>query len=245
MTTVAGTPVPVSVRANGTNTGVDVTGTGFTLQVSAQTPGGSSTPLGASGSVRLDQGGTVRTDGSGFQAGGSVRVYVLSTPVLLGTLTANASGDFAGSLPVPTTLAPGAHTLQVNGYTASGQVRSISLGIQVVAPSAAAGPRTLGTRVIFAYESSALTLNARRSLRALVRQVGESGTPRSIVVGVVRSVGAKRTDIALARSRAARVTNYLRAIGLEGVIVTKVAKAPVTNTYQSRRVNVSVTVQGG
>lgn len=240
VTTVGGTAVPVIVRANGTNTALDVAGPAFTLQVAAQTPNGSAVPLAANGSLLLDQGGTVRAVGTGYESGAPVRVYMLSTPVLLGTLTADANGAFAGVLAIPASVTPGLHTLQINGYTPNGQVRSVSLGVEIATPGASNKP--LGTRVVFAYKSSELTKRAQRSLKALVGQVPTDGTPRTIVVGVVRAAGANAADVTLARARAKKVTAYLRSEGLTGAIVTKVAKARVTNTYQSRRVNISITM---
>src|SRR5690606_36479010 len=75
-------------------------------------------------------GASVYLSGYGFEPGTVVTVYLFSDPALVGQLPVDGSGRFGGSLPVPTGLEAGNHTLQANGVVAGGQGnRSISVGL--------------------------------------------------------------------------------------------------------------------
>jgi hypothetical protein len=58
-----------------------------------------------------------------------------STPVNLGTLTANASGQAGGSFTVPPDVAVGAHTVVLTGNSAAGAPRTVSLPLTVAVAS--------------------------------------------------------------------------------------------------------------
>jgi LPXTG-motif cell wall-anchored protein len=80
------------------------------------------------------QAGTeVLAAGEGLAPGTFVDVWVFSEPRLLGRLLVDANGDTIGTLPVPADLVAGDHTLQINGQVPGGGLRSISLGIRVLA----------------------------------------------------------------------------------------------------------------
>jgi LPXTG-motif cell wall-anchored protein len=78
-------------------------------------------------------GGTVQFSGSGCGPNEQLSVLFDDRPV--GTLTANANGEFAGSLGIPQSTTPGVHTLKVRGKTCE-----LSVTINVVAPQAQARP---------------------------------------------------------------------------------------------------------
>jgi LPXTG-motif cell wall-anchored protein len=70
------------------------------------------------GGITVDQptitpGGTETFRGTGCQANETLTVLFDGT--VIGTITANANGDFAGSVTIPKTAAPGTHTLTVKG----------------------------------------------------------------------------------------------------------------------------------
>jgi hypothetical protein len=60
--------------------------------------------------------------GSGYRANTDVTVSIASDPVVLGTLTTNGSGAFAGTFTVPCTVGAGAHT--VTATATGGTTRS-------------------------------------------------------------------------------------------------------------------------
>jgi hypothetical protein len=59
---------------------------------------------------------------------------LFSEPTLLGNVTTTETGEFVGQEALPESLAPGNHTLQLNGVSANGKIRSISLGLVIVEP---------------------------------------------------------------------------------------------------------------
>jgi hypothetical protein len=78
--------------------------------------------------------------GSGYTPGEEATATVFSTPILVGTYTADGSGVVTGTFTVPD-LDPGRHTLRVVGTT-SGVIRASSF--TVVAEEAGAAPVTPG-----------------------------------------------------------------------------------------------------
>lgn len=77
------------------------------------------------------RGGYVLVRGDGFKPGSTAEVWIFSTPLKLGSLTVDSDGSFRGMLSLPTSLTVGAHTVQVNGVTASSESASTSVGIRM------------------------------------------------------------------------------------------------------------------
>src|SRR5690606_36562532 len=110
-------------------------GDGYALMLSSLGMNGERIPISAIDAViRLVRGAgaTVYISGNGFEPGTVVTVYLFSVPELVGHLTVDGSGNFAGTLPVPTNLELGQHTLQANGIVAGGGERSVSVGLLLV-----------------------------------------------------------------------------------------------------------------
>lgn len=76
------------------------------------------------------QGGDISLTGVGFAAGESVQVWLHSDPVLLATVTADASGVLQATVTIPASAAPGAHEIVVTGLTSNG---SASAALTVLA----------------------------------------------------------------------------------------------------------------
>jgi hypothetical protein len=85
------------------------------------------------GSLQLTPRGEVEVSGTGFQPGSLVDVWLFSDPVFVGTALVEADGTFSVRLTVPIELQAGSHTLQANGLSESGNVRSLNLGVEVLA----------------------------------------------------------------------------------------------------------------
>ncbi len=104
----------------------------FELRLAAQCASGCIIQTDSSGRqvIELESSGAARVQGNGFQPGSVVDVWLFSDPLYLGQLLVDGSGDFSGSLPLPS-IAPGNHTLQVNGTSADGKPRSADLGVLV------------------------------------------------------------------------------------------------------------------
>lgn len=79
--------------------------------------------------------------GSGFRPGSTVEVFFRSDPVLLGTLTATATGVVSGSFEVPEGAEPGRHTVELRGVDPDGDPRVLSVTVTVAGATAAPGER--------------------------------------------------------------------------------------------------------
>ncbi len=85
-------------------------------------------------------GGTFSVSSDGWAPGSQVEVTLLSTPVVLGTLTADSTGHVEGTFPVPAGTTPGAHTVQVDGHDPSGAPRTVTFALTVTPSSAGTAP---------------------------------------------------------------------------------------------------------
>jgi hypothetical protein len=207
-------------------------------------------PLGADGGLVLAPSGSLPLAATGYSANSSVFVYLMSTPILLGVLQVDANGAMSGELELPRNLIPGSHTLQINGYSASGQLRSVSLGVSVA--NEATPAQRWGTRVVFEYGSSKLTMRAKMSLVALVRQMQtlSNGAPESrganrfavttTVAGALREEGGRPSDRILAMRRATTVASFLKSRGLLGEVRTVTRMTSVFNRATDRFVEVAI-----
>jgi outer membrane protein OmpA-like peptidoglycan-associated protein len=231
---VAGQSTPVTVTRNSATKVADVSGPGFTMRLYGVSPEGGSLGFTSSGALVIEQDRQVRIEGAGFQPNSPVTVYMFSTPVSLGTVTTDSYGNFSGAVPVPTTVAPGAHTVQVNGYSTSGQVRSLSMLAELRSDS-----RNASATVAFKGKGTKLTKKAKKKLDALVRRTKAT----AVTTTVLGSVGpGARNATPLARARLAAVISYLQSRGLAGDFVTKPYGGKVLKQGTSaKRTTVTVT----
>ncbi len=88
-------------------------------------------PLDEFGNVVLNEERLVQFSGTGFQPNSPVKVWLFSEPVRLADLTTDADGNFVGQAQLPEGIPTGEHTVQLNGLTKDGQLRSVSLGVVV------------------------------------------------------------------------------------------------------------------
>lgn len=86
--------------------------------------------------VRLDQSSVGTTSGSGFMAGTLASVWLFSEPTLMATVTVDDNGEFSSEFLVDARLiAPGEHTLQVQGVGQDGLLKAANLGVVVEQPA--------------------------------------------------------------------------------------------------------------
>ena len=83
-----------------------------------------------------ERGQLVTVTGSGFLGSSNVIVELLSTPVRLGTLKANAQGAVSGEVRIPLGTELGAHDIKLTGSNAAGAAVERSVPITVVASTA-------------------------------------------------------------------------------------------------------------
>lgn len=72
-------------------------------------------------------GDTITLKGAGYQSGEALEIWLLSTPVQLATVTADASGTFSVTVTIPASTPPGAHTLEVRGAQSGVFARSFTV----------------------------------------------------------------------------------------------------------------------
>ncbi|GAA1439090.1 lamin tail domain-containing protein [Leifsonia poae] len=92
-------------------------------------PGSASVSLGLG---TISAGSTLHLSASGFDAGETVEIWLHSTPVKLAALSATSTGTIATTVTIPSTTAPGAHTLVVEGVS-SGVTGSAPLTVTAAA----------------------------------------------------------------------------------------------------------------
>ena len=183
-----------------------------TVSMRADTTTGQPQPLGGDGALQIQDDGSVRVEGIGMV--GTVDVFAFSQPLYLGRVLVRPDGSFAGSLPVPTTLGPGRHTLQLVGDAQNGAEVAVSLGVEKTA-STSSTPITAksSTRIQFAANSAVLTDTARSELRRLGTRTGKDAL-RVVSIGYVQRTKSQGNDQRLSRARAQAAADYLRLLGV-------------------------------
>jgi len=256
---VNGVPATVTVAPNAQRaaTALDVSGPDFTMKLSGT--GDDADPLGltprnalilqskkkSSRSGRLAK-CVLRTplavsSGTGFKAGSPVRMYILPS-TYIGELMADASGNYSGSLPVPVGVLAGDQTLQANGFSPSGAVRSLSLGIEVKRGREVTTKAEKGS-VFFEPLSTVISPQGEATLNGLVRKAKKQGV-RTVVLGFVQETTTTSNDGSLSTQRARAVASYLRDRGLKGAYSVR-GDGVGGPGDAARRVNVNVTYQSG
>jgi hypothetical protein len=108
---------------------------GFRLSVSAVDNLGSVAAVSPEGAIVLRHGDFVALSGEGFQSGSDAVVWLFSTPRRLGIVRVPTNGAFNVRLQIVDDVELGSHTIQVNGVSAEGAVRSLNLAVVIRATS--------------------------------------------------------------------------------------------------------------
>ena len=133
-------PGKASVTVGGEASTVDVGREGNQLVVTAgrikATVGaldssGAIAPLDPEGNVRLNPGDPVRVNAEGFKPGTTVRVWLLSTPTLLGSVKVAGDGSVSASFTVPKGVSNGSHRIVIEATTAEGKPATLAVGVKV------------------------------------------------------------------------------------------------------------------
>lgn len=127
--TVNGVASPVTVSTDG---GIwKVTGDDFTASVESYKADGTLVPDSQGRLVVLND-GSITVSGSGYLPGSTVDVWLLGGSKLLGQATVGLDGTFSADFAVPAGLALGDNTLQINGLSEDGELRTLSTGLLLV-----------------------------------------------------------------------------------------------------------------
>ena len=154
----------VVVEPNSEDTGLEISGNGFTMSLDGLDGLGHPLNLDANGVLLLQANRSVQTSGTGFRANSNVELYInpptsrsarvshatRAKAIYVGTLLTNASGSFSGVTQLPMSVTAGVHMLQAVGITPGNQRRAMTLGVKVKADVAAPGVVTRPSIVVTA-----------------------------------------------------------------------------------------------
>ncbi len=110
---------------------VNLPATVTTTTTFSQTPSVGFGESGSNTSASVSPGGQITVHGSGFKPNSEISATLHSSPVLLGTVTANASGTFVQKFAVPKNTSIGNHQLVVSGINSSDASVSSTLSLTV------------------------------------------------------------------------------------------------------------------
>ena len=107
----------------------------FRLTVTAMTATGEMSQVNTRGTITLTHGHYITVTGDGYKPGTEVVAWLFSKPKRLGTIRVATNGSFESQFLVDSNVEFGEHTAQFNGLTASGELRSLNLAVDVVEPT--------------------------------------------------------------------------------------------------------------
>jgi len=137
LATSGGIPERVSLTGLPDTGTVAVEGDGWLISVTASRDNGVVENSDGNVLVRLNQSSVGLTEGRGFLPGTLATVWLFSDPTLVSTVTVDEDGQFAAEFLVDARLiAPGEHTLQVQGVGYDGFIKAANLGVLVEQPMA-------------------------------------------------------------------------------------------------------------
>jgi hypothetical protein len=134
-----GSPVEIQLVRTDEDNGFVLLGDGWQVALEATDLSGAPLRLDDSGNIVLNTDRFVQFSGSGFAPGSVIKVWLFSDPAEISEVIAGASGAFVGQAQLPEGIPTGEHTVQLNGLTKDGQLRSVSLGV-VVQPDLVVAP---------------------------------------------------------------------------------------------------------
>jgi hypothetical protein len=135
LATSGGIPESVSIAGVPEAGRVVVEGNAWVIGVNADSDNGSVENTDGGVLMRLYPSSVGQWSGSGFMPGTLATVWLFSEPTLMTTVTIDENGEFSSEFLVDGRLiAPGEHTLQVQGVGADGYIKAANLGVLVEQP---------------------------------------------------------------------------------------------------------------
>ncbi|MFZ9804565.1 MAG: InlB B-repeat-containing protein, partial [Ilumatobacteraceae bacterium] len=183
---------------------------------------GGSTGLTASSSTPLE----IAT--GSFIASTPVQVWLFSTPLLLAETTVDENGNFAAEINLPSSLASGSHTLQIQGYVyASGGAAEVTANIGISITR-----KTLKTwSTTFPMFSSAISARQKSTWQKFVAD--HKSPELSCVLTPTSPSSPSVANLQLFNKRMLNVTTFLKLSGCTNI--TTVESAPLTKNSNINR----------
>jgi len=104
----------------------------FQIAVAAADEQGNFSEVNERGAVVVRHGHFITVSGEGYQPGSEAVAWLFSVPNRLGVIRIDDDGTFSSRLPVDASVAIGEHTVQVNGLTTVGELRSVNLAVEIL-----------------------------------------------------------------------------------------------------------------
>jgi uncharacterized repeat protein (TIGR02543 family) len=214
------TPVSTTVTTDKQGITVVTPDWQFSLKVAASaTPGSAPTEAVSGTQLVVAAGATVAVAGEQFQAGTQVKVWLRSTPQLLGTVTVNTDGSFASSLPIPAGLEVGNHTLVLQGLNNKNELQNAQASLLVKAASAA--PETVKQlKIYFPVGGARVSFVTHRGLVAAANVV--RGLKNVSVVATTYYLHSVSRPLALkiGAARARVISAVLAKVGVKNPVIS-------------------------
>ena len=105
---------------------------GFNLTISSRNTNGEAVALGSNGRILVKHDNTISISGEGFAPNSLAKTWLFSSPRELGAINVNPDGTFAADHPIGKDIKVGLHTAQINGTSPDGEIRSLSISVEVV-----------------------------------------------------------------------------------------------------------------
>jgi hypothetical protein len=214
------TPVSTTVTSDKQGITVVTPDWQFSLKVAASaTPGSVPTDAVSGTQLVVAAGATVAVAGEQFQAGTQVKVWLRSTPQLLGTVTVNPDGSFASSLPIPAGLEIGNHTLVLQGLNNKNELQNAQASLLVKAASTA--PETVKQlKIYFPVGGARVSLIAHRGIVAFMHAIaGQKNIQVTTSTYYLHSV-SRKLALKIGAARSAVLVNQLRRVGIDAKVIT-------------------------
>ena len=136
--TRAGLIDPAEIRSNSEDSFAVIEGDSWWVSVSLNEQSAQDSAMKEGARLVLTRDSIAALGGAGFMPGTRAEIWLFSTPTLLGTITVDSDGSFAGEALIDSlSVASGDHTLQLRGVGEDGYIRSANLGVTVDAVDAA------------------------------------------------------------------------------------------------------------
>jgi outer membrane protein OmpA-like peptidoglycan-associated protein len=172
--------------------------------------------LDGDGNLVLQNDRLAYVEGTGFLPNSDVKLYLFSTPTYLGIVHTDADGNFSGTVEIPQEIEAGIHTLQANGFSDDGVIRSLSLGVSVTDAVGGGKKKTGKAKIFFAIDSAHITKSAKKAIRKMIKQLGSKNLKVVRILGFATPSDSLLADRKLSIKRAKAVKAFLKSIGVKG-----------------------------
>jgi hypothetical protein len=140
--------VEVDVEEAPDGDGLVIRGDGFELLLRSVDENGNALPLDGDLRLVIERGRSITIAGEGYAPNSIVAVFLFSEPIKLGEIMTDESGSFSGVFEVPEDIEVGDHTVQINGVSPDGELRTVNSAIQVVETADAPSSGSITTAVV-------------------------------------------------------------------------------------------------